>query len=203
MSDLAAQYPFNPAFSSVNFRVNTPTQVSETFSGKYRRVGMGVSYYTWEAQYTNLLPIDAGTVKGYLAQALGPQFSFRIVIPNISFSKAPNQTTQAVLTSGTMARGSTRVNITGQVSRNILAAGDYFKFPNHSKVYMCVSPCVTNAQGTATLFFSGPALQSVPSGSALTINTVPFTAVLAEDVQEWDVGIGGIVNMSVPMREVF
>jgi hypothetical protein len=203
MADLASNYPFNPGFTSVNFRVNTPTQVSETFTGKYRRVGMGVSYYTWEAQYTNLLPIDAGTVKGFLAQALGPQFSFRIVIPEVSFSKLPSQTTAAVRTSAVAARGATSITVTGANNAQVLAAGDVFKFPNHSKVYMCVSPLVLSPTGTGTLFFSCPLLQSVPSNSQLTINTVPFTAVLAEDIQEWDVGMGGIVNMSVPMREVF
>lgn len=203
MADLATNYPFNPCFTSVNFRVNTPTQVSETFAGQYRRVGMGVSYYTWEAQYQNLVPIDAGTVKGFLAQALGPQFSFNIVIPEVSFSKLPNQTANAVNTTTTMARGAVSVTVNGSNNAQVLAAGDYFKFPNHSKVYMCVSPLVLSAGGTGTLFFSGPALQSVPTNSQLTINQVPFTAVLAEDIQEWDVSIGGVVNMSVPMREVF
>jgi hypothetical protein len=203
MADLATFYPINPSFTSVNFRINTPTQISETFSGKFRRVGQGVSYYTWEVQYTNLLPIDAGTVKGYLAQALGPQFSFPILLPYTSYSKAPNQTTQAVLTQGSMARGATRVNITGQASRNILAAGDFFKFGNHGKVYMCVSPCVTNSSGQATLFFSGPSLQPVPSSTVVVITAVPFTAVLAEEIQEWEVGFGGITQMNIAMREVF
>jgi hypothetical protein len=164
---------------------------------------MGISYYTWDVQYSNLVPIDAGTVKGFIAQALGPQFSFQILLPYTSYSKAPNQTTQTVNTSGNMSRGATRVNITGQPSRNILAAGDFFKFSNHSKVYMCVSPCVTDGAGAATLFFSGPAVSAVSSSTTVTINTVPFTAVLSEDIQEWEVGVGGITQMSIGMREVF
>lgn len=203
MADLAASYPTTPSFTAFNFRINTPTQLSETFSGKFRRVGMGTSYYTWDVQYTNLVPIDAGTVKGFIAQALGPQFSFNIVLPYTSYTKLTNQTTQAVTLRSLAAAGSTNVPISGEANKNILAAGDFFKFNNHSKVYMCVSPCTTNAQGQATLFFSGPMVTAAANSTALTITAVPFTAVLAEDVQEWEVGFGGITQMNIAMREVF
>ena len=79
MADLATQYPASPSFQSINFTTNTPTQISNTMSGKLRRVGMGVSFYSWEVSYPSLNRLDAGTVKGFLAQALGPQFSFEIV----------------------------------------------------------------------------------------------------------------------------
>jgi hypothetical protein len=204
MADLFTRYPANPGYNAVNFKVNTPTQISETFSGKFRRVGLGVSYYTWELRYTNLVPIDAGTIKGYLSQTLGPQFSFEIILPKISVTALPTQTSQVVRTAANASIGSTSVSVTNAgATQNILAAGDYFKFANHSKVYMCVSPCISNSSGNATLFFSGPLLQAVPTSTNLTITQVPFTAVLAEDVQEWDVGIGGITNLSVSMREVF
>jgi hypothetical protein len=89
------------------------------------------------------------------------------------------------------------------VSKNVLAAGDFFKFANHSKVYMCVSPCVSNSSGVATLFFSCPLVSAVPNNTNLTITNVPFTAILTEDVQKFDVGFGGITTMSLAMREVF
>ena len=204
MSDLFTQFPDEVSFQAVSFQVNTPTQSTETFSGKTRRVGMGVSYYSWEVKYPNLLPIDAGTVNGFVAQAFGPQFSFEIILPEISYSKAPNQTTTVPRTSASRTIGATSVTLTNcGATKNVLAAGDFFKFANHSKVYMCVSPCVSNSSGVATLFFSCPLVSAVPNNTNLTITAVPFTAILTEDVQKFDVGFGGITTMSLAMREVF
>jgi hypothetical protein len=204
MSDLFTQFPDEVSFQAVSFQINTPTQSTETFSGKTRRVGMGVSYYSWEVKYPNLLPIDAGTVNGFVAQAFGPQFSFEIILPEISYSKAPNQTNTVPRTSANASIGATSVTLANcGVSKNVLAAGDFFKFANHSKVYMCVSPCVSNSSGVATLFFSCPLITAVPNPTNLTITAVPFTAILTEDVQKFDVGFGGITTMSLAMREVF
>lgn len=204
MADLATQFPTNPSFQGVNFRINTPTQTSESYSGKMRRVGLGVSYYTWEVQYPNLTPLQAGTVTGFISQALGMQFSFEIVLPEISYSKALNQTTLEPIVSSTTAIGATNVNLSNcGLNKNVLAAGDFFKFNNHSKVYMCVSPCISDSNGVATLFFSCPLTSAVPVTTRLKITAVPFTAILAEDAQSFDVGVGGITSLSLPMREVW
>jgi hypothetical protein len=204
MSDLFTQFPDEVDFQAVSFQVNTPTQSTETFTGKTRRVGMGVSYYSWEVKFPNMLPIDAGTINGFAAQAFGPQFSFEIILPEISYSKAPNQTSSTPRTSQSRPIGATSVTLTNcGVSKNVLAAGDFFKFANHSKVYMCVSPCVSDSSGAATLYFSCPMVTAVPTNTALTITAVPFTAILTEDVQKFDVGNGGITTMSLAMREVW
>lgn len=204
MADLATQYPASPSFESINFKTNTPTQLTNTMSGKIRRIGVGTSFYSWEVKYPNLSRLDAGTVKGFLAQALGPQFSFEIVLPKLSYSALASQTASVPRTSAAAAIGSTSVALANcGVSQNVLAAGDYFKFNNHTKVYQCVSSCVSNGSGVATLYFSGPLTSAVPSSTNLTITAVPFTAILAEDAQEFEVGYGGITAMSVSMREVW
>jgi hypothetical protein len=204
MADLATQYPASPSFRSINFKTNTPTQTSNTMSGKLRRIGMGVSFYSWEVQYPELTRLDAGTVKGFLAQALGPQFSFEIVLPSLSYSALASQTASVCRTSATAAIGSTSVTLTNcGANASVLAAGDYFKFNNHTKVYQCVSACTANGSGNATLYFSGPAVSAVPSSTNLTITAVPFTAVLETEAQEFQVGYGGITSLSVAMREVW
>lgn len=204
MADLATQYPSNPSFQSINFRTNTPTQISNTMSGKLRRIGMGVSFYSWEVQYPQMTRLQAGTVKGFVAQALGAQFSFEIVLPTLSYSALTDQTSNVPQLSATAAIGSTSIALSNcGANKNVLAAGDYFKINNGTKVYQCVSPCVSNGSGVATLYFSGPLVKAAPSGTQLTITAVPFTAVLVEDAQEFDVGIGGITSMSLSMREVW
>ena len=204
MADLATQYPSSPSFQSINFKTNTPTQITNTMSGKMRRVGMGVSFYSWEVQYPELSRLDAGTVKGFLAQALGPQFSFEIVLPKLSYSALASQTASVPRTSATAAIGSTSVALTNCGANGaVLAAGDYFKFNNGTKVYQCVSACTANGSGVATLFFSCPLVTAVPSNTNLTITAVPFTAVFETEAQEFQVGYGGITSLSVAMREVW
>lgn len=210
MPDLATNFPSSPEISAVNFRVITPGQTSESLSGKIRRINFGVSYYAFEIKYTNLTPLQAGSITGYLSQALGQQFSFNIILPKISYTKilatSPGgaQTTNTVVTSGSAQRGATSVTLTNcGANKNVLAAGDFFKFNNHSKVYMCVSPCTANGSGVATLFFSCPTVTNVPSNTQVTITAVPFQAILDEPEQTWDTGIGGITNMNLSMREVW
>jgi hypothetical protein len=204
MADLATQFPASPSFTSVNFKTNTPTQMTNTMSGKLRRVGQGVSYYSWEVNYPQMTRLEAGSVKGFVAQALGPQFSFEIVLPRLSYSALTDQTSSTPRTSASMSIGATNVTLTNcGANKNVLAAGDYFKFNNGTKVYMCVSPCTSDSSGNATLYFSGPSVKAVPISTNLTITAVPFTAIFAEEAQEFDVGFGGITSMSLSMREVW
>lgn len=204
MADLATQYPSSPSFTSVNFTTNTPTQITNTMSGKLRRVGVGISFYSWEVKYPMLTRLQAGTVKGFLAQALGPQFSFEIVLPTLSYSALASQTGSTPRTTATAAIGSTSVTLTNcGTSASVLAAGDYFKFNNHTKVYQCVAACTSDSSGNATLYFSGPLVSAVPGNTNLTITAVPFTAILAEEAQEFEAGSGGMTTLSVTMREVW
>ena len=203
MADLA-QWPTSPSFASVNFKINTPSIVTETLSGKVRRVGMGVSYYTFTVKYPNLTPVDAGQVTGFVSQCFGPQLSFTIVLPEISYSKSTNPPSTTVGVATNTGIGSKSVSITGAGNtKTVLKAGDFFKFSNHDKVYMCASDCVSTSGGTATLFFSGSLTTAVTTSHTLTLTAVPFTMILSEDIQEFDVGVGGITTLSLDMREVF
>jgi len=166
---------------------------------------MGVSYYSWEVKYPNLTPLEAGTVQGYIAQALGSQFSFLIALPKISYSKLGGlQQTQAIFTTQAYPIGATSIRIKFATPlSNILAAGDFIGFQNHSKVYQAVAAVQAEASGNATIFFSCPLQSAVPNNTQVYINGIYFTAVLAENVQEWDVGVGGLTSLSLQMREVW
>jgi hypothetical protein len=53
------------------------------------------------------------------------------------------------------------------------------------------------------LFFSGSLVKDVPSGTSLVINAVPFTVILDNAVQEFGVGIGGITQLQLDMKETW
>jgi hypothetical protein len=46
-------------------------------------------------------------------------------------------------------------------------------------------------------------VSAVPLSTNLTITAIPFTAVIAGQEQEYEVGYGGITTLSVSMREVW
>lgn len=193
-------YPVSPAFNAVNFKINTPTLMTQTNSGMTRRVGMGHSYYSFTVKYANLTRYDYGPIAGYISQLYGPLESFEIILPELSYSKATNQTSTTVTTSAVASAGADNVAVTGVGSgKNLLRAGDFFKFANHSKVYMCTTTWTTGNP----LFFSGSLVKDVPSGTALVINEVPFTVILDGEAQEVEVGIGGITQIQLNMREVW
>lgn len=201
---MSGTFPTTVPISSVTQKVNTPTLVTRTLSGLTRRVGMGHSYYSFVVNFDNLTRYDAGPLLGFVAQQYGPLESFQIELPELSYSKTTNQTSGAILTNGAVSAGADSVAVTGVATgKELLRAGDFFKFGNHSKVYQCAVTWTTGQP----LYFSGSLVADVPNGTGITIgrstDPVLFTCVLENDVQQWDTGVGGFVNMSLEMREVW
>jgi hypothetical protein len=203
MADITTAFPNTPSFQTVDFKVTTPTITSETVSGKKRRVGQGISFYTWTAKYAPLTPRDAGPIIGFIRFAEGPLYSFEVVLPEISFTKCFAVAANVAITSN-IGIGAVNVTIsTSTINSEVLRAGDYFKFNNHSKVYQAVLNCNSNGSGAATLFFASPTVSNVSSGTGLTINSVPFTAIIDSTEQDITVGFGGMTELEVQMREVW
>jgi hypothetical protein len=197
---MSGTYPASPSFNAINFKINTPTLVTQTNSGKSRRVGMRHSYYSFTVKYSAITRFDYGPIAGFIAQQYGGLESFQIVLPELSYSKVGNQTSTTVTTSAANLAGVDHVAITGVgTGKNLLRAGDFFKFSNHSKVYMCTTTWTTGQP----LYFSGSLVQDVPSGTSLVINAVPFTVILENNVQQFDTGVGGITQLSLDMRETW
>ena len=209
---MSGTWPTSPRFNAINFQINTPTLVTNTLSGLSRRIGMGHSFYSFTVKYNNISRYDMGPIIGFIAQQYGPLEKFQIVLPEISFTKVGNQTTTSVTcTTGTSTwndgtahtgylAGVDHVNVAGVASgKNLLRAGDFFKFANHDKVYMCTTTWTTGNP----LYFSGSLVKNVPNGTALVIDSVPFTVMLNNPMQQIDVGIGGITQLQLDMKEVW
>ena len=194
---MSGTYPAT-AFTTVNFKINTPTLVTRTNSGKSRRVGQGHSFYTFTIKHPALTRAEYGPIAGFIAAQYGPLENWQIVLPEISYSKVGNQTSTTVTTSAAFLAGVEQVTVSGVAAgKNLLRAGDFFKFANHSKVYMCTE---TWTLGNP-LHFSGSLVADVPSGTALVINAVPFTVTFENEVQEFEVGVGGITQVQLDVRE--
>lgn len=201
---MSGSFPTSPGFVATNFKINNPAQTSETFNGKIRRVGLGVSFYSFTVKFPPMPRADAGPVIGFLANQYGMMENFTILLPvesypvaNYSFGSPYIPTVDTAIVSGAK-----QVTLKGMVGgATVLKAGDYFKFNNHTKVYMCTTDCVANDQGKATLYFAGSVMKDVASNVQLTVKAVPFTVMLASDVQEYESGLGRMINLQLDMRE--
>jgi len=203
---MSGTYPYYPEFSSVDFKINTPTQTTETVNGRKRRAGFGTSYYTFSGKYATLTPSEAAAVTSFIAEQYGQVESFQIVLPKISYNKSADyaQAVGNAKVKTAISAGAYSVALKGLgASKTVLNAGDFFKFNNHTKVYMCTNTVTSNSSGEATLYFSAKCVATVPVDTVLTINAVPFTVMLDQDTDEWSVSTGGMTNIEVNFREVW
>ena len=203
---MSGTYPSSPEFASVDFKINTPVQSSETVNGRKRRASFGTSYYSFTGKYQSLTPAQAQPLTAFIASQYGSVESFQIVLPKISYNKAADyaQAVGNAKVKTAASKGAYQVALKGLgANKTVLKAGDFFKFANHTKVYMCATDVVSNGSGEATISFSAKLVANVIVDETLTINAVPFTVCLDKDVDEWTVGIGGMTNIEVAFREVW
>jgi hypothetical protein len=203
---MSGTYPTSPEFASVDFKVTTPMQSTETVNGRKRRVGYGTSYYTFTGKYTSLTLDQVGPIQAFMAQQYGQLESFQITLPKISYNKAADyaQAVGNAKVKTAAAVGAYQVALKGLgANKTVIKAGDYFKFGNHSKVYMATNTLTSDGSGEGVIYFSGKLVDPVVVDELVTINAVPFTVILDKDVDEWTVGIGGMTNLEVSFREVW
>lgn len=203
---MSGTYPYSPEFTSVDFKINTPTQTSETVNGRKLRAGFGTSFYTFAGKYSTLTPSQAAPITSFIAEQYGQSESFQIVLPKISYNKAADyaQAVGNAKVKTAASKGAYSVALKGLgANKEVIKAGDFFKFNGHSKVYMCTNTVTSNGSGEATIFFSGKLTVNVSVDEVLTINAVPFTVILDQDLDEWSVGAGGMTNIEVSFREVW
>lgn len=204
MADLQGYYPTTPWFNAVSFEAITPQLVSETNTGKTHRRAYGHTFYRWDVKYPPITRGELSPIAGFLAQTYGGLFSFEIVLPEISYSKSTNPPTTTVSTNASASKGAKNIAVTNAgANKTVLAAGDFFKFDGHTKVYQATNDCVADGSGNATLYFAGSLVEDVSSGEDLTLTGVPFTAIIEDDTHKVNVGLGGMANLRLKMREVW
>jgi hypothetical protein len=195
-------------FSAVDFQVVSPTITTESFSGKVRRVGQGHQYYVFGVKFPPMTSYQFGPVNAFIARQYGQVDSWTVALPEISYNTGSNAASIGTpVVTATLAAGIKTCTISGMVvnKTQVLRAGDFFKFNNagHTKVYMAVDDLNSGSGGTGTLNFAGGLVTAVPSGTGITTNAVPFTVILDGDVQEFNVGLGGMTDFSFKCREVW
>lgn len=212
-------------FQTVDFKMNSPAQTTQSLNGKVRRLGMGITYYTFTVKYPMISRAKMSTLMGYLSQCQGPLYAFDIVLPYISYTNLTNQISGSVtVTGGTDTWVENGVSKTGyKTGRGVVtvtgpngalfAGGDVMRFEDlnfpgndstnkHLKVYM-VTNDVTIAGGTGTVYFAGGLVDNVPNGTNIRYNAVPFQVILQGEEQAFSIAQGGMGALEFECREVW
>jgi hypothetical protein len=196
----------NISFTAVEFQIVAPTITSESFSGKMRRIGQGHQYYTFGVKLPPLTSYQFGPIAAFISKQFGMVDSFTIQLPELSYNTGQNAAFAGTpVVSANLAAGIKTCTINGMTAdkMQVLRAGDFFKFANHTKVYMAVDDLNSNSSGSGTLNFSGGLVAAVPSNTGIVINDVPFTVIMDSDIQEYRVGLGGMTEYEFKCREVW
>lgn len=194
------------SFTAVDFQVVTPAVTTESFSGRVRRIAQGHQYYTFGVELPPMTSYQFGPVAAFIAKQFGQVDSWTIQLPEISYNTGSNAAFAGTpVAQAAVSVGAKTMTVSGMTpsKAQILRAGDFFKFANHSKVYMAVDDLNSDASGQGTLNFSGGLIYAVPINTGLTLDAVPFTVILDGDVQEYSVGLGGMTSFSFKCREVW
>lgn len=182
-------YPTDPEATSVSIKAISRNLRSETRSGRTQARSIGNQKWGITMSYRDLTRAQFGPIFGFCAGKAVGAATFTVQPSEVSSSP----TASGSVTATSTAAGATSVTISGL--SGTLKAGSFVKFASHTKVYM-----VTADRAGAGSMSISPALQSAASG-AVTIDNVPFTVRLANDVQEWSLDGYDRYNFEVDMIE--
>lgn len=198
-------FPTDPGFSTVGFKMNNLVKQTQTVSGRTTRVAVGTTLWSGTLVFPPMTLTEFKPIQGFVALAQGSLNEFDIVIPTVSDSTSINAPyLGSINVDASHAVGDTAINVDSDLggAGNILKAGDVVRFSNHTKVYMCTTDVNTDSAGTAVMNISPPLIEPLSAGQSVTFNQVPFRMVLSNEVQEFGYRTDGLVEYEIDIKEV-
>ena len=143
-------------------------------------------------------PIYAFSVK-----QKGQYETFTYVPPTISTTRGSSGETPVV--NGAISAGAVTASVDGLTAStsNILRAGDFIKFSDHTKIYMVTDDMSSDGSGDATLNFHPAATEAIPDDATITIASVPFTVSFQDDVREYGTNYTNLYSYEINLIEVY
>ena len=185
-------YPITPKFSAVNLESDSPTLFSETVSGRMQSRKIGGQKWRFSASYPAMTRAEFQPVWAFVIAQQGRHGVFTVIpteIANTSGTATGSPTCTAA------AIGDTSVTITGLTGD--LKAGDFVKFAGHDKVYMLTA----DRSGNGAVSIEPALVDAITTNEQMVFNDVPFTVRLANDIQTYNTGVGGLYEYEVDFVE--
>tara|TARA_B100000780_G_scaffold7817_1_gene5741 strand:- start:9134 stop:9703 length:570 start_codon:yes stop_codon:yes gene_type:complete len=187
-------FPTSPTFNAVNFKSESPSLYSNTVSGRTQSRKVGGQKWSFTATYPPMTRAEFKPVWAYLVAKQGRHGVFTVVPPIIASTTGTASGT--VICTAAVA-GSSSVTISGLTGT--LEAGDFIKFASHTKVYMLK----TNQDGDGAISIEPPLIAAVPSNNQMFYENIAFTVRLANDLQEYQLGVSQLYKIDLDFVEAF
>jgi len=184
-------YPVTPKFSSVSISSIDPTLYSQAVNGRIQSRKIAGQQWGFSASYPPMTRAEFQPVSAYIDSLRGRHTVFTVVPTEVSSSSA---TVSGTVTCTAAAVGLSVVPTTGLTGT--LKAGDFVKFSGHNKVYKLTA----DRAGDGNLAIVPPLITAVTTDT-VTYNDVPFTVRLANDVQEYSIGVDMLHKFEVDFIE--
>jgi hypothetical protein len=198
---MSGTFPTSPVPADIKVSSFTPTLVSQTQSLKRQVRRRGGQRWSFDVNFPPMTRSEFAPVYAFCIAQRGQYETFTFVPPVVSVPQGTATGTPLVNTAHTV--GDTTIATDGwTTSTQILKAGDFIKFANHSKVYMVVSDCSSDGTGAATLVIEPPLMAALSDNEAITANDVPFRVALTTDAQEYSAGPPNLYEFSIGLIEV-
>jgi hypothetical protein len=198
---MSGTFPTSPVPADIKVSSFTPTLVSQTQSLKRQVRRRGGQRWAFDVNYPPMTRSEFAPVYAFCISQRGQYETFTFVPPVVSDPQGTATGTPVV--NGAHSAGDTTIATDGWTnSTQILKAGDFIKFANHSKVYMIVSDSSSDGSGEANLVIEPPLMAALSDNEAITANDVPFTVALTTDSQEYAAGPPDTYDFSIQLIEV-
>lgn len=194
-------YPSTPVFSTSRLTSNAKTFVSFTQSGNRQTRSIPGHGWRFAANYPSMTRVNFMPVYAFAVKQKGRFDSFQITPPDLS-------TPQGVATGTPLVAGASQTGNTLDIDgctasiTGWLKAGDIFTYAGSTKVYMVVEDADTDGVGATTLTIEPALIESPANNAALTVSSVQFTMMLADDNQIYNVNPGDIYGFEIDLIEV-
>jgi len=185
-------FPVTPVFNAVNFKSNSPTLFSETVSGRMQSRKVGGQKWSFSATYPPMTKADFKPVWAYLVAQQGRHGVFTVTPPVVASTSG---TGTGTVTCSAASIGATAVTIAGLTGT--LEAGDFIKFAGHSKVYMLTA----DRNGAGAIAIEPALVAAVTSSEQMYYSDVAFTVRLANDLQEYSLGVSQLYKIELDFVE--
>lgn len=192
---MSGTFPTDPSPATASLDGKQIVTADKAWSGQGQARIVGGHLWTIAMAWSLMRRDMLAPIFAFANKQRGRHGSFEIVLPNYA---APVGTGAGSPVAGSASAGATSISSSGWTGvGDYLKAGDIFKFSNHSKVYMSTKD--VNSGSTSIDFI--PELTTAVSGGAITVNNVPFTMSLDDDIIQWKGSAPNLAVVSLSMTE--
>lgn len=200
---MAGTFPSSPAASDIQVQSIEPTLVSTTISLKRQVRSRGGQRWMLNVSFPPMTRAEFAPIYAFSVKQKGQYETFTYVPPTISTTRGSSGETPVV--NGAISAGAVTANVDGLTAStsNILRAGDFIKFSDHTKIYMVTDDMSSDGSGDATLNFHPAATEAIPNNATITIASVPFTVSFQDDVREYGTNYTNLYSYEINLIEVY